>query len=90
LETGGVRLFPFLARLRIIFGSGGADRAGLLSGDIEELNPHIASTVAPLSRIREKEIGDVGGQAQRGASGSVCSGHRRGRVGLARASHKST
>jgi hypothetical protein len=31
LETGGVRLFPFLARLRIIFGSAGVgNRAGML------------------------------------------------------------
>jgi hypothetical protein len=32
--TGGVRC-SVLARLRIIFGSGGAERAGLLSGDMK-------------------------------------------------------
>src|ERR1700722_12401917 len=35
LEAGGRPLFPSLARLRIICGSGGAERAGLLSGDMK-------------------------------------------------------
>ena len=44
----GRSLFPFLARLRILFGSGGAERAGLLEHGVARLSTHAAGATLNL------------------------------------------
>ena len=53
----GASAVPVLARLRIICGSGGADRAGLLSGDMtrgERFGP-LGAPAARAGRSRARE-----------------------------------
>ena len=57
----GRPLFPFLPGFGSFLDPVGADRAGLLSGDMKRIDPHIASTV----NVRRQPAPDVPQTASR-------------------------